>query len=129
MDIDAARARLLTLIATERTDLKTVSLAIGKNHAYLQQFVRSGKPLNLPEGAREALGTFFDVDPDEFRAEPPARSPTERALLRNFRILSERNQRTLVDVSEGLARGAAPGDRSPDDDATTSPVQKKGARG
>lgn len=71
MDLDPARVRLLALVADETTDLATVSRAIGRNHAYLQQFIKRGIPRRLPEDAREALSRHFGVDPDEFRPEGP----------------------------------------------------------
>jgi len=68
MDLDPPRLRLLELIGDRETDLATVSREIGKNHAYLQQYIKRGTPRELPEGAREALAKFFRVEPDEFRA-------------------------------------------------------------
>lgn len=43
------------------TDLAKVSRAIGKNHAYLQQFIRRGVPRTLPEAVRYALAEFLGV--------------------------------------------------------------------
>lgn len=70
MKPDAARARLLQLMADRSTDLATVSKAIGRNHAYLQQFVKRGTPRHLPEDAREALERHFGVSADDFRNTP-----------------------------------------------------------
>jgi hypothetical protein len=69
MDLDRPRLLLLELIAQHNTDLKKVSDAIGRNHAYLHQYIRQGKPRNLPEDARERLAKHFDgtVHPDDFR--------------------------------------------------------------
>lgn len=67
MELDAPRLELLRLIADEDTDLATVSRAIGRNHAYLHQWVRQGKPRRLPEEAREKLGERFGIDPDVFK--------------------------------------------------------------
>ena len=73
MDLDPPRRRLLELIASHDTDLATVSRAIGRNHAYLQQYLKRGTPRSLPEEARERLAAHFGARPDEFRAEPAAR--------------------------------------------------------
>lgn len=70
MELDPARLRLLKLVADNDTDLATVSRAIGRNHAYLQQFVKRGTPHRLPEEVREALGTHFQVDADLFKPAP-----------------------------------------------------------
>jgi phage repressor protein C with HTH and peptisase S24 domain len=41
---------------------KEVSLAIGRNHAYLQQFLKRGIPKQLPEEARHALADYFGIE-------------------------------------------------------------------
>jgi len=70
MELDTVRQRLAQLINDQETDLKAVSLKIGKNHAYLQQFLSKGVPRTLPEDVREALGAHFGVSPDEFKSRP-----------------------------------------------------------
>jgi hypothetical protein len=79
MDLDRPRLLLLELIAQHNTDLKKVSDAIGRNHAYLHQYIRQGKPRNLPEEARERLAKYFDgtVHPDDFR---PHGRPAQKAV-------------------------------------------------
>jgi hypothetical protein len=52
-----------------RTNPKRVSLAIGRNETYIQQYLTKNVPKSLPESAREALGRHFNVDPGEFRRE------------------------------------------------------------
>jgi phage repressor protein C with HTH and peptisase S24 domain len=64
MDLDPTRLRVMKLIQQRRTDLKKASLAIGRNAAYLQQYLYRGIPKTLPEDAREALAEFLEV-PDE----------------------------------------------------------------
>jgi phage repressor protein C with HTH and peptisase S24 domain len=64
MDLDPTRLRVMKLIQQRRTDLKKASLAIGRNAAYLQQYLYRGIPKTLPEDAREALAAFLEV-PDE----------------------------------------------------------------
>ena len=59
------------------TDLATVSRALGKNHAYLQQYIRNNKPRILPETVREALGRHFEVSPDRFRESADAPAPVD----------------------------------------------------
>lgn len=68
-DLDQARLNLLKLIADHGTDLANVSQAIGRNPAYLQQFIKRGSPRNLGEPEREALGRHFGVSPDLFRGD------------------------------------------------------------
>lgn len=50
--------------------LKSASVKIGKNHAYLQQYVRYNKPFTLPEDVREALAPILGCNPDDLRIMP-----------------------------------------------------------
>lgn len=66
--VDLVRQLIERLAQDSNETLKAVSLAIGKNETYLQQFVRYGKPQKgLPEDVREALGRKFGLAPDSFR--------------------------------------------------------------
>jgi hypothetical protein len=51
MELDQSRLRLMKRIQERKTDLKNASLAIGRNAAYLHQFVMRGTPKVLPEDA------------------------------------------------------------------------------
>lgn len=76
MDHDPIRLRVLELLEAKDTDLKNASLAIGKNAAYLHQFVHRGSPKVLPEEVREALAAHLGVDDSELRhPEVPPRQP------------------------------------------------------
>ena len=83
MKLDQPRRFLIQRISETDTDLATVSRALGKNHAYLQQYIRNGKPRLLPETVREALGRHFEVSPDRFRGsqDEPATVDTEKRDL------------------------------------------------
>ncbi|GAN66875.1 S24 family peptidase [Acetobacter orientalis] len=68
--LDKARLALLELIGrnSEHT-LKSLSLALGKNDAYLQQYVKKGSPQNLREDVRERLSSILGVSADIFRSD------------------------------------------------------------
>jgi hypothetical protein len=70
MQTDGPRKRLIELLDATAESLSSVSLAIGKNKAYLQQFLDRGSPRVLNEETREALAAHFNVSPDEFRPRP-----------------------------------------------------------
>ena len=75
---DKPRQRLLTAIATQSppTTLKQLSLAIGRNHAYLQQYLRRGSPFMLPEDARHQLAGLLGIHESELRPDTlPAAMP------------------------------------------------------
>jgi SOS-response transcriptional repressor LexA len=67
--MDAARKLLVdTLARRPDLDLKNLSLTIGRNHAYLQQYLMRGSPRELPEAARHGLAPLLGVSPDELRS-------------------------------------------------------------
>jgi phage repressor protein C with HTH and peptisase S24 domain len=79
MDLDPTRLRVMKLIQQKRTDLKKASLAIGRNAAYLQQYLYRGIPKTMPEDAREALAAFLGV-PEESLRPAKTESAVEPAL-------------------------------------------------
>jgi hypothetical protein len=80
--LDRVRALLVRLVAERGTDFKAVSLAIGKNHAYLHQFVRQHRPPELPDDVRQALARHFKLDPRVLAsAEVTPARPIDRDLL------------------------------------------------
>ncbi|WP_019013949.1 S24 family peptidase [Elioraea tepidiphila] len=109
MTLDPIRLRLLKLIQLKKTDLKNASLAIGRNPAYLQQFLYRGTPKVLPEDVRESLGAVLGVSPDDLRhpvtrmlkrplASPDRRGPPGAAKsARTGRLWEKR-----IEVPEGF---------------------------
>jgi phage repressor protein C with HTH and peptisase S24 domain len=55
------RERLLELAGDRSVSLAQLSALIGRNSAYLQQFVRKGSPRKLEENDRATLARFFGV--------------------------------------------------------------------
>src|SRR6266436_27744 len=67
--MDAARKLLVdTLARRPDLDLKKLSLVIGRNHAYLQQYLMRGSPRELPEVVRHGLAPLLGVSPDDLRS-------------------------------------------------------------
>jgi hypothetical protein len=80
MILDPIRTRLLELLEERGSDLKKASLAIGKNAAYVHQFVYRHTPKVLPEDVREALARYLAVDDAELRhPDVPPRKPRSDA--------------------------------------------------
>lgn len=67
----AVRATVERLVADRGLDLSTASRMIGRNPAYLQQFIRRGSPRRLPEEERLRLAIALDVDERELGARDP----------------------------------------------------------
>jgi len=63
---DKIRASLRRLIDQQGVDMATVSRAIGKNHAYIQQYLTRGIPAELSYKTAIALAHYFGTDIDVF---------------------------------------------------------------
>jgi phage repressor protein C with HTH and peptisase S24 domain len=63
--MDATRTMLVELAARTGASLSALSRMIGRNPAYLQQYVRRGSPRVLPEEERRRLAGFFGVGEGE----------------------------------------------------------------
>jgi phage repressor protein C with HTH and peptisase S24 domain len=83
MDLDPVRLKVLKLIKDRDTDLKNASIAIGRNAAYLHQFVYRGTPKVLSEDDRAALADHLGCESDELRhKKAPQRKPRKKAAPR-----------------------------------------------
>ncbi len=58
-----SRAELDRLIQLHGDDYVTLSRLIGRNPAYIQQFIKRGSPKRLPERERSILARYYGVDP------------------------------------------------------------------
>ena len=98
------RGRLVALAGEQRTSLAALSAMIGRNPAYLQQFVRKGSPRKLEEGDRRRLAAFFGVDEAQLGGEA-AGSAQEKSYI------SQENPRGVwIDVHRlALDASAGPG--------------------
>lgn len=81
MKLDAPRQHLQRLAEASGQTLKSLSVdVLGKNHAYLQQYVNRGTPRELPETARESLAEHFGVPADSFRLDKYRRKSAQMHL-------------------------------------------------
>jgi phage repressor protein C with HTH and peptisase S24 domain len=60
-DLDDIRQRLDALIQTSDTDYAALSKMLGRNAAYIQQYIKRGVPRRLSEEDRYKLAQFFGV--------------------------------------------------------------------
>ena len=58
---DDVRGRLRGLCSERGESLAALSRLVGKNDAYLQQFLTKGTPRRLPEEVRRTLARYFSV--------------------------------------------------------------------
>jgi len=85
---DPVRALIARRLKELDLTLSGVSRAIGRNHAYLQQFLERGIPAELPERVRPLLAAQLHVEEGQLRRD--GRAPSGSAA-----------------TAEGLAEGAA----------------------
>lgn len=65
-----ARVELQRLIDERREDYASLSRLLGRNSAYVQQFMKRGSPKKLPEDERRTLARYFGVS-EELLGGPP----------------------------------------------------------
>lgn len=80
-DLDAVRQRIVERVAEKKTTLADLSKAIGKNHAYMQQFVKRGIPRELPERVRRAVADHLELPETELRPESDETPTVRQAAL------------------------------------------------
>ena len=67
MNLDPIRLKVLALVRDRGTNLKNASIAIGRNDAYLHQFVMRGTPRVLAEEDRRKLAAHLGCNDSELR--------------------------------------------------------------
>ena len=58
---DPVRQLIRTTLSQRQLNMSAVSKKLGKNHAYLHQFLDRGIPAQLPELVREQLAAILQV--------------------------------------------------------------------
>lgn len=72
--MDEARKALDELIQQRGYNYSSISRLLGRNAAYIQQYIRRGSPRSLDEQDRAVLARFFGVD-EKVLGAPERRSP------------------------------------------------------
>jgi SOS-response transcriptional repressor LexA len=67
--IDPVRQLVRLALSERRLKMSDVSKSLGKNHAYLHQFLDRGIPARLPEGVREQLAMILQVPEAQLKGE------------------------------------------------------------
>ncbi len=79
------RAALERLIRERREDYAGLSRLLGRNSAYVQQFIRRGVPRKLDETDRRTLARYFQVD-EQVLGGPPSSAHASDNLMRVPRL-------------------------------------------
>lgn len=69
MENDQIRALILRRMREKNVSAAALSRKIGKNLAYINQFLKRGIPLKLPEDLRYAVAVALDIQEEEIRSE------------------------------------------------------------
>ena len=110
--LDPVRRRILGLIGEKRSNLRMASVAIGRNAAYLHQFIHRGTPRVLAEDDREALAEHLGCSPEEIKwgrppdgeARPRSCSAGPRAVPAGYSAAPEIDIRAGVPGTPGWSR-------------------------
>jgi phage repressor protein C with HTH and peptisase S24 domain len=82
---DSARRLIRAAMQQKGVNAKRLSLLIGKNETYVQQYLTRGSPLSLPEDARQAIADQLGLAESQLKG--PQRAPASRSPERsNARI-------------------------------------------
>lgn len=73
--MDAVRILIAQIVKDRNLKLADLSRELGKNHAYLQQFLKRNVPDKLPEDVRSRLAELLGVDEQALGAPVRARRP------------------------------------------------------
>lgn len=110
--MDVVRQLILDKLAEKRLSMKEASLMLGKNHSYLQQFLKRGVPAQLDEEVRGPLAELLGVDENQLRG-PSSKLPKREYIKGNPSIpessIAAQVQPPLVLPSEANASAIVPG--------------------
>ena len=97
MDSFAQRQALDILIRQHGEEYSSLSRLLGRNAAYVQQFIKRGTPKKLSEDDRRTLARYFGIDERELGGRPPERDTNSRMVAI-----------PILDVSASAGPGAVP---------------------
>jgi phage repressor protein C with HTH and peptisase S24 domain len=73
--MDAARNLIVSRVAELGLSLSDLSLQVGRNHAYFQQFIKRGIPARLPEEVRSRVAEILKIDERQLKVVGVKASP------------------------------------------------------
>jgi phage repressor protein C with HTH and peptisase S24 domain len=100
MEAGDPRATLATLVARSGASYAALSRLIGRNDAYLQQFVMRGSPRRLAERDRRLLAAYFGVAETDLGAEGD--STLAAVAVPRFDVAASAGPGALVDAEPRL---------------------------
>lgn len=92
-----AQSALDHLIRQNGDDYASLSRMLGRNPAYIQQFIRRGSPRKLDEADRAKLARYFGVDENILGAPPASHQPAKKTPFSDMIMVP----RLLIGASAG----------------------------
>jgi hypothetical protein len=111
MEMTDPRAALDALIRDSGDDMASISKMIGRNAAYIQQFIRRGTPKRLAEDDRRTLARYFGVAEERLggRAIDPSPAMAEKGRMPRRGLVSV----PRLEIGASAGPGAFAGDERP----------------
>ena len=103
---DDARAALEGLIRERREDYASLSRLIGRNAAYVQQYIKRGVPRRLAEADRRLLARYFDVDEAMLGGPEAAPGSTDPVVVPRLDVAASAGPGALADDEAAQAHMA-----------------------
>lgn len=101
--MDEVRSLLERKMRERGDDYLSLSKLLGRNAAYVQQYMKRGTPRRLAEEDRRTLARYFDVDEQLLGGPPPVLAPHNTTAVPRFRL------------GASAGPGAVPGSERPED--------------
>ncbi|PZU58841.1 MAG: peptidase S24 [Sphingobium sp.] len=105
MDEADARAALDHLIAERRDNYGALSRMLGRNPAYIQQYIKRGSPRKLDEADRRTLARYFGVNESELGG-PDSHAGVARMTVREMPAVRGRGVVPVPRLALGASAGA-----------------------
>lgn len=109
--MDVVRKLILDRLNDLGLKMSEASIKIGKNHAYLQQFLKRGIPAQLPEDVRGAIAELLKVPEDDLRgtsAKLPKREYV-KSNIPNESLVAPESTAVIVPINKHNPPGTTPG--------------------
>lgn len=97
MDESDPRARLAALVAAHGDSFAALSRLLGRNDAYLQQFVSRGSPRALSERDRRVLAAYFGID-EQALGGPADKAAAPLVLIPRLDTIASAGPGSLLDT-------------------------------
>ena len=107
---DAARRRLAELVENSGSDLKSLSLHLGRNQTYLQQYLNKGSPRQLAWEDRVELARVLRCAPEELSLHGASGGKVNQAKITTNSIVAPQNKTGLELVTGGHVTFTGPRD-------------------